>query len=540
MFNLLVVDDFEIDRKNIIETITSMGEIDIQVVGECENGKEALEFVSENKVDIILTDIDMPYLNGLELAKNINATFPSIKIVFCSLYDEFEYARKALYLNTYGYILKPIDKLELLGCLKSIMGDITSEVGFRKEYEELKQVLEDSKPQLLDHFIKDIIYGGIKDEKEIWHKAEYLGVKIKKAFFGLVYMNIDDYQRMTQHKTIEQKQIFTIKVYEKFKQLVMEFENVLITKLNDSHFVCMVSDTLYEELYKKCMLIAQEVINAFKQSDTSITLSISDKCEDIREIKNLLEQCEYIMRYKFTLGSGKVLTSEDIPAETYSRNIDMNTMQKDIRFLLNSGNETEIQDYVQSLLKHETDNIGQECIRQIGFSVMVCIILVLNENNEKVNPAFYSSNSEWERLLGFETITDIGNWMKEVLVSSNKQLSCKANRKYDCIVDKAKEFINENYMHNIGIELIAEKVNYSPNYLSCVFKKVSGETIADYMTRLKIERAKEMLLDIRCKIYSIAEALGFSNTAYFCSVFKKMTSMTPNEYRERAITSNER
>ncbi len=535
MFRLLVVDDFEVDRKNIIDTIKGMSDIDIHIAGECENGREALEFIRENSIDIILTDIDMPFMNGLELAKCVNVEFPSVKVIFCSLYDEFEYARKALYLNTYGYILKPIDRIELLECLKSVMGDITSEVGFRKEYEELKQVLEENKPQLLDHLIKDILYGTIKDEEEISYKAEYLGVDTAKPFYALLYLNIDDYQRIMQNKGIEHRQLFTIKVYEKFKQITLCFECPLVTKLDDSHFACIINGVLYEELYKACTIIAKEVIEAFKTSDTSITLAISDICKGVKDVKNLLEQCEYIMRYKFSLGSGKVLTSEDIPAETYSRSIDMNTMQKDIRFLLNSGSEEDIRSYVRELLQDDTDALGQECIRQIGFSVMVSIILVLSENNEKINQAFYSTDSVWEKLLEFETIADIGRWIEEMLIASSEQLAKKTSKKYDCIVAQSKVFINENYMKNIGIESIAEQVNYSPNYLSYVFKKVSGETIADYITKLKIERAKEMLLDISNKIYVIAEALGFSNTAYFCSVFKKATSMTPNEYRERNI-----
>ncbi|MCM8709894.1 response regulator [Clostridium sp. SYSU_GA19001] len=533
MFNLLIVDDFQIDRKNIRDILYSFHDMPINIAGECDNGIEVMEFLEENKVDIIISDIEMPFMNGLELARNVNFKYPNIKIIFCSLYDEFEYARKALFLNTYGYILKPIDKEELEKALNSIILEIKNEVGFKKEYEKLKQIIESSRPQLINNFIREIINGITINDQNIMDKADYLGVKFVSGNFILAYIEIDNYEKVIENKSIEQRQFFTIKVYEKLKEISRSCGNYPIVRLDDCHFVYLVSGYNKSEIQEEILKFSRNVIEVFNISDTSVTISCSDICEKVENVKSLYQQCLYIMRYKFTLGNGKVLKSSDIPSSTYSHDIDINTMQKDIKFLINSGNKEEIISYVDKLFINEFEKVSERYLRNLSFSIVISVIFVFNENNESLNSIFKDEKLVWEELLKFETIEHLKIWVKNLLLNANNYFTSKARTKHKIVVEEAKKFIDRNFAKGITIETIADELHYSPNYLSYIFKQEVGETIADYITKLKIEKAKNMLLDIRNKIYSVSEALGFSNTAYFCSVFKKFTLMTPKEYRER-------
>lgn len=533
MFNLLIVDDFEIDRKNIRDMLETIEGLNINIIGECDNGVKALEFIEDNNVDIILSDIEMPFMNGLELAKHINSKYSHIKIIFCSLYDEFEYARKALFLNTYGYILKPLDKSELERALKHAIHDITNETGLKKEYEELKKIIESSKPQLVDNFIREILNGTVIDEQGLWDKTEYLGINLIKGFYALSFMEIDDYETIIENKTAEQRQLFTIKVYEKLKEISTNFGEFPLIRLDDSHFIYMVSGNQQDIVRQILVAFSKSVIEQFSNSDISITISVSDVCRKIEDIKTIYQQCLYTMRYKFTLGNGKILEPGDVPNGTYIEDIDINTMQKDIKFLLNSGSNEDIVKFVDNILRHNKGVDLERYVKNLCFSIVICIIFVLNENNETLSVVFNDENLVWENISKFQTVDDARNWILEILLIVNNKLQSKARSKYKIIVEEIKKYIAQNYAKGITIENIADELHYSPNYLSYIFKQEMGDTIADYITKLKIEKAKEMLLDIRNKIYNISEALGFSNTAYFCSVFKKFTSLTPKEYRER-------
>ncbi|WP_010233183.1 helix-turn-helix transcriptional regulator, partial [Clostridium arbusti] len=140
----------------------------------------------------------------------------------------------------------------------------------------------------------------------------------------------------------------------------------------------------------------------------------------------------------------------------------------------------------------------------------------------------------WNKLLNLETSIDATNLIENLLTYVSKYLLNKTN-KYSIIAEQIKKYIKKDYLNSISINSIADNLSYTPNYISYVFKQNFGQNISDYIMELKISKAKELLMDINNKIYNISEILGFSNTSYFCSVFKKHTSLTPKEYRAKNI-----
>jgi two-component system, response regulator YesN len=532
---ILIVDDFEADRENLKEMLASITDIDLEIIGECENGFMACDFMAMSLPDIVFTDIEMPLMNGLELAQKVNQLYPNIKIVFCSLYDEFEYARKALYLNSYGYILKPINRDELVNCIMEVTSALDNEAHLKKEHEELKALIENNKLMLIDNFMKGIINGLGVEDQNLWDKVEYFGIRLEQNNFCLVYVEIDDYKMMVQARKVEQRQLVTLRVFEKLKEIAKDFGEFPLILIGDAHFILTLSGLDAPVIIRNAVGFAEAVAAVFKSSDLSLTACVSDICDNIHGVKDLFEECRYIMRYKYILGKGKVLTKTDIPASFLSRDIDLNMMQKDLRFLLNSGNGMEIERYIDDLLNQEVGAVSESHLRNMCFSIVMCIRFVLNEDSESINTVFKEENLIWEKLLTFETIDDAQHWIKNLLVLANEHLSKKTSKKYRIMVEEINNYIEKSYMKNIGLEQIAAELHYSPNYLNLIFKQDTGETIADCILKRKMEKAKEMLTDIHHKIYTVAEELGFSNTAYFCRVFKKYYGITPKECQEMSM-----
>ncbi|MDF2503537.1 helix-turn-helix transcriptional regulator [Clostridium sp.] len=214
--------------------------------------------------------------------------------------------------------------------------------------------------------------------------------------------------------------------------------------------------------------------------------------------------------------------------------IDLDKMQNDINILLNSSNTLEIKEYVNNLFKYDTSISDKVYLKNLCFSIIICTTSLLNRENENFNILLYNNNLSWNKLLNLETSIDAANLIENLLTYVSKYLLNKTN-KYSIIAEQIKKFIKKNYLSNININSIADKFNYSPNYISYVFKKTFGQNISDYIMVLKILKSKELLMDINNKIYNISESLGFSNASYFCSVFKKHTSLTPKEYRANNI-----
>ena len=536
MYKILIVDDFEADRDIMREMIGSFKDLELEVCGECSNGLEALEAARRQKPDIILSDIEMPIMNGFQLARNIRKELRDTRLIFCSMYSEFKYAKEALYLESYGYVLKPIDPLELKECICKVTGRIMENSMIQKENENLRSILEENKPVIIESLIKDIIYGMNKNSPDIWEKVEYYGIPLQKGVFLLGFVEIDDYYEITEQLTIEKRQILSMRVYKKIRDFQSDSICSFTTKVDDSHFLIIFSappgrpaELVTDSVGEFC----ERVVADFLNTDISVTMSISSECTRIEEVSSLLEQCMYLMRLKYSLGKGKVIYNSDVPSSTAKTNVDFNEMMKEIRFLLNSGNKKEIEDYIYEIFDKAPANAGMQHFKNICFCVIICVQVVVYEQNESFKEIFDDENLLWEKLMRFETIVDSKNWLYNTLLFVNEYLSAKAASREEAIVRRIKESIEKNLLSDISLASLAHELYYSPNYLNLIFRKSTGGTIFDYIVGCRVKKAMEMLTDPKLKLYEIAEKLGYSHTAYFSNVFKKYAGLSPKEYRER-------
>lgn len=542
MYNLIIVDDFPADRENLKEILRSFEDMNIRIVAECEDGRQVLDFIRSSPPggmpDIVISDIEMPVMTGFELAGNIMRDFPGIRIIFCSLYNEFEYAREALYLDSYGYILKPVNRDELRACLEKTLGRIDVESRRTKEYEDLKKALYDSRPVLIEDFGKSLVYGLNRNKADIWSKLDFLGLRLDKSAFVLSLTEIDDFDEITRSMSMEQKQILSLKVYERIKRVVEGTQGLLSVKLDDSHFALLYSfqENLSDaDRMKQVKAVCSRITYEFEKSDISLSTAVSGSCAEIIGINDLYEQCRYIIRYKYSLGKGKVLYDRDIPSGVKGADLNLNQLQKDIRFLLNSGSEAEINAYVDGLFRNVLPGADEPYCKNLCFSIINCMQVVLQENNESFKAVFSEENLIWEKLLRFETIVDAQKWIANIFVFIRSHLDRRNTSKNEGIIREVKKYVENNYTKDLTLEVISADLYYSPNYMNHIFKQQTGETIFDYITRFKIEKAKEMLADPKVKLYEVAETLGYSHTPYFSSVFKRYTGLTPKEYRERCV-----
>ena len=539
MVKILVVDDLLADRISLCALLRSFSHLDIQITGEAENGLQALDQIEVNLPDIAIIDIEMPLCDGFELARNIRMHYPELKIIFCSLYDEFKYARQALYFGGYGYILKPIDPNELEQCIQRVSGkmsDESLELHRRKEAEEIRSIFAMFQPILAQNLLKDLLFGvPHAREAEMWDRLAYLNLKLTPGLFKVAYFTIDDFETITSSDSFEQRQVFSLRIARRIQEILGTESSSVLVSLNDAHFAVIFNLTtpdsalLTKQVYDTCT----RVLVDFLKSDVSLTISLSQTCGNIAEIGGLYQQCLYQMKHKYLLGKGKIILPEDVPSTRAAPDLDFNTILKEVRFLLNSGALPEIKTYVDHIFDHIPLEAGEAYLKNLCFYLVICTQTVLNENNETFNGIYHSEIQVWEKLIAFETIEDAAAWIKEIMAVSNQYLAAKSSKSNTQIVERVKKYIESNYVKNISLEEMAADLFYSANYINRIFKQVTGETIFNYSSAYRIEKAKEMLLDPKIKLSGISSALGYSNSAYFSFIFKKATCLSPKEYRER-------
>jgi len=535
MFKLLLVDDFFIERENAKDIIQESN-LDIEVIGECSNGLEALDFLEKQVPDFMLVDVEMPFMNGLELAEKVREKYPQIKILFFSFYNKFEYAQKAIDLEAHAYILKPIVKEEMIDSLQKIINEKKMELAKQEEDRQLREMLEKSRPLLVDKFKRDLFLGIYKDEDEILERISYFNLPVGKGMYLVCAVEIDDYSTTVGLMSFEQREFFSIQVSKIIDEEILKFENCVWTKTDDSHWGILLSSTSgsVNSMQEFAYDLAGNCISRLNEKDISVSVGTSPVFGSIAGTYKAYEQAMCALQYKFNLGKGQIINFEDIQDNSGEYRIELDKIQEKIRDILLSKKKHEGEYFVEQIFSRFEKNVDKVVIKNLCFSLIICIQIALNDWNMNLDEIFGSEQLVWEKLLKFETIIDVKRWLINIITFIIEYVDEKSAGRSKSIVQEAKEYIRHNYDKDISVQSIADELHYNANYLNNMFKEDTGETILEYITRIRVEAAKKLLVEeAHIKMYEICEKVGYKSVSYFRNIFKRYTGLTLKEYKDK-------
>lgn len=533
---IMIVDDFQADRNILHKMIQENKSLDLKICAECADGFEAVLKARELNPDICLCDINMPKMNGFQFAKALRLEGIKTKIIFCSMYSEFEYAKEAMYLDSYGYVLKPVDTKELNECIQKAAASIYVQQKTDEELQQLKRVLEENRPLIEENFIRDLMTGLIGERENLLEKTGFFYPGLVKGPYAAVLVEIDDFTLISDGLTVGEKQLIGIRVYHKIRSAVQTKYAYAITRIDEQHIGLLFSlqgEQKLEHAEAELKNLCRTIVGLFWETDISITCSISAIDEDISRVDALMEQGHYIMRYKFLLGKACVLTQQDITNGADVITTDFNVLFRDIQYLMNTGVHAEIVNFIERTLSAgNQDNIA-DTVRNLSSFIVTSVQMTLNEQNIRLREIYDNADGIWSMLNGFETIFDLKKWLIDFLWEVRSHLKDRTESQENVLVRRVKEYVNGSLTKEIKLETIAKELFYTPNYLNSMFKRMTQETISEYIIRKRIEYAKTLLKNPQLKLNEISAMVQYSHPAYFNSVFKKYTGITPREYREQ-------
>lgn len=536
MLKVVITDDEKIQLESLVEFIR-WADFGMEVVGCASDGMKALDLIQKHCPDILITDVRMPRMSGLELSKKAKEILPEIKIIIISGYEEFEYARSAVDLNAYAYILKPIDIDSMEAELKKISSVCFQDITMKKEIAGIKEKLEESKPLLIDKFLKDMLNGLLNDETIIRQRTEYLGVRLPDSKYFAVLFQVEDSKLLNLNEN--EKQLFTMDFYNYIENIcssinysivipLNEFEYVLILSINDecgSQDIITIVDHIREELGKRYL--------------QKITIGVSNIKEGDTSFHEAYKEAEATSRQKFYLGKGKNIYYMDITLQG-NNPILLEEMYNKLILHVEIGNIAVVEetlDYIFNAMSGSR-SIDELDVKAFCYRMVGDIYRILYTLKENVSAIFGEEHILWQKIGRFDTIPDVWQWMKNIIIEVTRFIYTRQSGKNSNAVNTIREILDTRYIEHITIEDLAKKVFLTPNYISNIFKESVGDSVIDYLTKVRMKHAARLLSDPVLKIYEVAEAVGFANNSYFANVFKGMYGVTPKEYREK-IKANE-
>lgn len=529
MYKVFLVEDEIFVRESMRESDVWKGN-EFVLAGEASDGEMAIPLIEEIKPDILITDIKMPFLDGLELSRIIKKNMPLIKIIILSGYDEFSYAKEAMSIGITEYIVKPISAVDLLKALKGVAAQIEAERKERENYEAVNKRLKDSMEIMKERFLNDLSTGVIPAMEAI-EKAKKIGVNIFGKYYNAVLI-IPEAKGKNRSK-------FEYSEYMKAESIINEiikFNNdILKFNRNLREIVLIFKGDEPDELENYCYIIAKSIKNEVERStECLLTISIGGVKERIQGIAESFSEAETAWNFNYIFGKNKIIGIKDTYIGNFNKDSGHNLEEEVILDLLKSGDKSDIPNIVAGYIERILSNkLSFLLYAYVYINVTLTVskfIETLGGDVEDILPEVKNLENIMMRI---DTVEKFKDYMERMLGIALDFRENKKNSKYGDIIIKAKEYINKNYSDtNLLLNSVARYVSVSQSHFSTIFAQETGETFIEYLTDVRIKKAMELLKTTNIKMTEIAFEVGYSEPHYFSQLFKKVTGKSPKNFRE--------
>lgn len=523
MLSVLIVDD-EPAAIDAMVQIVNWEEINLSVCARAYNGKEGLEKFRELLPDIVLTDVRMPLMDGIEMSRQIKAESPDTMIILVSGYNEFEYVQSALQFGAIEYLLKPTDPDKLHQVLCKAAGQISRKKMWEQEYERMKKLAADMKPVGRNQFFNDLITYRMKED-EIWERVEYYEIHLERKPYYLVKFLADRLEAADGEygnlEIIRQYQHFMI--LEQF-QAIGEIE----VFLNHGIWYAILQDVDDVEVLENA---SQQLSAEYAETMGAVLhIALSAQHHLLEDAGQAKEECEVAAQYLLA-NTGETFALYDgiaaIPIE-YSQ-IEYRSLES-LYLKLHLMLEEEA---ITALEKMFRELERRNAVYALYQSICIQVLLELYSMASQ----FHKCELEKKILQRLAEINQSDSCsllcekMKNIIAQALAEFKTESDKSSSRAVKDAIEYAEEHLGEKISLQEVADYVNLSKNYFCNLFKKEKKETFVNYLTRMRMNKAKYYLKNSDFKVFEIAELVGYEDYIYFAQMFKKAVGISAGEYR---------
>lgn len=539
MLRLLVVEDEEMIRNKILQNI-NWEENGFAGVFEACDGIEALEIVKKNNIDIVITDIQMPNMSGIELIREIKSLYKGIKTVIITAYAEFEYARESIKLNVNDYILKPFKSKDLLEIVRKLTEDIVRERSERVEVETLRRQLRENRKALQDKLFNDLL--GNSFIGNIDNNLNYLGLsRIKGREYFVAVAHINNFMDMIKEDE-EQKYICNLSLFNLVNKFLAESDKNREVSLSVATGCSVINYKLdqiviviYNDMDTYTPLLEELIVRGRKELGFNLTIGIGNRYRCLTDMHiSYKEACSAAM-----LGG---IYGREIVYRFSDMNYGNKVYSKQLHILVDTGLYDDIKvgafeeikkDIVDIITQIKSSKLELDAVNTIIYNIMLMSCKTINELGYNV---FDIMGNDFNLHFDVKEIDDpvqLEEWFLGFFYKVNEFINLKRSSRNESLVTRVKDYVDGNYSNNITLTGISKAFGISSGYLSVLFNDYTGQNFIDYLSNLRIQKAKNLLKSTDMRIYEIADKVGYRDAYYFSTAFKKIVGINPTHYREK-------
>ncbi|MDQ0874468.1 two-component system response regulator YesN [Paenibacillus sp. V4I3] len=535
MLELLLVDD----EMSVVETLAvtiPWAEIGIGTIHKAYSASEALDIVNIHPIDIAITDIGMPGMDGLELTRSIYKHWKHIKCILLTAHADFKYAQTAIKNNICDYLLKPVSDKELIERVSSVVQTIRTERESNNAYQRAMKAMRDHLPRLRGELLYDLLQGKRVSTEKLVEKIHLLEVPVQ-VNDSIVMIMIRFKDQFSDLDPFEMS-LMEFAIVNMAQETLEEYFNVWFCKDVHEYLVLAVTPKSSDDPQSHVNRLTQQLqrnIEHFLKKKVSILLGQWGVFpEDITKLYNHMLQI-----FSMRLGQEKdlpvyIMDDSEVPEV---RTLLSLYEPPALLHLMEAGHWEVASLKISSIIEElEADwSDSSEHMLEAFFAFFAAFSYLAHKNGKKLADLIDDDYVRGKELIPAKTVKHLTDWTLRVFEKFKQQAVNEHRSARMVAVKEAQKFILSHLSGDISLQTISEHLQMHPAYLSRIYKLETGENLSDYITRLKMEYSQRLLKHSSKKIYEVAIEAGYQNPHYFIKLFKKHYGLTPQEYRNSTV-----
>lgn len=531
---VFLVEDEVIIRSGVKKSINWEQE-GYEFVGEASDGELAYPMILKEKPDILITDIRMPFMDGLELSRLVKKELPDIKILILSGYDEFEYAKKAIKIGVTEYLLKPISAAKLTEVLNAVAETIRQENEEKNLLEtyfaEMRENTERDKMRLFEKLLMGDLSMG-----EILEAGERFGMNLGASCYKIVLFKI--LANLENHVYVEQM----VDACSSVEQAASMMEGVYVFQRGVEGWAFLLTAQDEKSMEESAKILYQNLKQAMKNyTQLEYFGGIGSTVPRIRSLKQSFREADRAFAARFVEEANQIISQKEFEKSQMEEGLKMQGVvqigksREMLQKFLSNGTREEVKAFSDAYISRiEEENIRSTMVRQYVVIDVCIVILSFCERISSANRLQEEAEELQKMMQKIHSLSEIKKYVVRLLNEAIELRDAESGRRYSDLIAAAKKEIENHYMtEEISLNTVAISVGMSPSYFSSIFSKEAGKTFVEYLTEVRIEKAKEFLMCSSMKTSEIGYEVGYKDPHYFSYIFKKVQGCSPKEYRAR-------
>lgn len=521
-YKVFFVEDEAITREGIRDNVDWEAN-GFEFCGEAADGEMALPLLRTAQPDVLITDIKMPFMDGLQLSKIVRERMPWVKIIILSGHDEFEYAQQAIKLGVTDYLLKPVTVQNLQNALQKLVVQLDKEKDEQENLKKLQEQVEENRATLRERFLFKLVVGAVPPT-DVIEKGHMLGLDLIARYYLVVILKIELGDRTDQYDYDDYQQVQGVVI-----GLAEKNPDIFVLKRDWGDLILIIKGNTPEYLEDERDLLLDRIRQAVGETRYQLTVGVGSTKKRIEDIfQSFVEAMAHIQNPagKDEFGLNQAVEQAEL------LKVDRSAVDNYLHYGVKDGFDEFFDAYLRPL---RDAALRSNVIKNYIFvDVVLSIAKLVNDLGGDIDKVIPELNSIEMVMSGIKTVEQLREQVYKIISAALAYRDSQPHGQYKNLIHQAKEYIERHFTNpELSLNEVAGHVNLSASHFSVVFSQETGQTFKEYLTETRINKAKELLRMTALRSADIAHQVGYSDPHYFSSVFKKHTGLSPIEFRSQ-------